>query len=130
MVPAHSCPEFREILETGVKLCLASPLISGSGEAKGVVTVFDSHQALLDDATRETIRSLCDLGRMAIEHRQLYDQVIHGSHYDLLTGLPNRLLLEDRLRQATVSARRQGTLDCRVLHRSGSLQANQRQPGT
>ncbi len=108
--PSHSCLEFREILETGVKLCLASPLISGSGEAKGVVTIFDSHQALLDDATRETIRSLCDLGRMAIEHRQLHEQVIHGSHYDLLTGLPDRLLLEDRLRQATVSARRQGTL--------------------
>ena len=40
--------------------------------------MFDAHQALLDDATRETIRSLCDLGRMAIEHRQLCDQVVHG----------------------------------------------------
>ena len=75
-----------------------------------MVTVFDANQVLLDDATREAIRSLCDLGRMAIEHRQLYDQVIQGSHYDLLTGLPDRHLLEDRLHQATVSARRQGTL--------------------
>jgi diguanylate cyclase (GGDEF)-like protein/PAS domain S-box-containing protein len=108
--PARSCPGFREILETGVKLCLASPLSSGSEEAKGMVTVFDAHRALLDDATRETIRSLCDLGRMAIEHQQLYDQVVQRSHYDLLTGLPNRLLLEDWLRQATVSAKRQGTL--------------------
>jgi diguanylate cyclase (GGDEF)-like protein/PAS domain S-box-containing protein len=106
---APGCPEFREILETGVKLCLALPLSSASGEAKGVVTVFDADQVALDDATRETVRSLCDLGRMAIEHRQLYDQVIQGSHYDLLTGLPNRLLLEERLRQATVSAQRQGT---------------------
>jgi len=108
--PACSCPAFREILETGVKLCLASPLSSGSEEAKGMVTVFDAHQALLDDATREAIRSLCDLGRMAIEHRQLYDQVIQRSHYDLLTGLPDRRFLEDRLRQATISARRQGRL--------------------
>jgi diguanylate cyclase (GGDEF)-like protein/PAS domain S-box-containing protein len=107
---ARSCPGFREILETGVKLCLASPLSSGSEEAKGMVTVFDAHQVLLDDATREAIRSLCDLGRMAIEHRQLYDQVIQGSHYDLLTGLPDRHLLEDRLRQAMISARRQGKL--------------------
>ena len=108
--PARSCPAFREILETGVKLCLASPLSSGSEEAKGMVTVFDAHQVLLDEATREAIRSLCDLGRMAIEHRQLYDQVIQRSHYDLLTGLPDRHLLEDRLRQATISARRQGKL--------------------
>ena len=108
--PARTCAAFREILNTGVKLCMASPLMSGSGEATGIVTVFDMHEALLDDATRETIRSLCDLGRMAIEHRQLYDQVIHGSHYDLLSGLPNRTFLEDRLRHAMVTARRQGTL--------------------
>ncbi len=47
---------------------------------------------------------------MAIEHRQLYDEVVHGSQYDRLTGLPNRFLLEDRLKQAIVIARRQGTL--------------------
>ena len=67
--PAPSCPAFQEILESGVKLCMASPLISGAGEATGMVTVFDTQQALLDDAIRGTIRSFCDLGRMAIEHR-------------------------------------------------------------
>jgi polar amino acid transport system substrate-binding protein len=35
---------------------------------------------------------------------------LHGSQYDRLTGLPSRLLMEDRLRQAMVIARRQGTL--------------------
>jgi diguanylate cyclase (GGDEF)-like protein/PAS domain S-box-containing protein len=105
----RTCPAFQEILETGVKLCLASPLSSGSGEANGVVTVFDTRQSLLDDATRETVRSLCDLGRMAIEHHRLYDQLDHRNHHDHLTGLPDRLLLEDRLRQSLVTARRQGT---------------------
>jgi diguanylate cyclase (GGDEF)-like protein len=109
-VAAVNCPAFLEILKTGIKLCLAWPLISGSGEAKGLVTVFDAHQALLDDATRQTVRSLCDLGRMAIEHRQLCDQVVQASHYDGLTGLPNRIFLEDRLREAMVSARRHGKL--------------------
>jgi diguanylate cyclase (GGDEF)-like protein len=108
--PTPSCPALLEILKSGAKLCMASPLMSGSGEATGMVTVFDTHQALLDDAIRGTIRSICDLGRMAIEHQLLYDQVVHGSHYDLLTGLPNRTLLEDRLRQAMVAARRQGKL--------------------
>jgi diguanylate cyclase (GGDEF)-like protein len=109
-VAAVNCPEFLEILKTGIKLCLAWPLISGSGEANGLVTVFDAHQALLDDATRQTIRGLCDLGRMAIEHRQLCDQVVQASHYDGLTGLPNRIFLEGRLREAMVSSRRQGKL--------------------
>ena len=75
-----------------------------------LVTVFDLQPGILDDSVREAIQSLCDLGRLAIEHRQLYDQVIQVSHYDLLTGLPDRHLLEDRLRQATISARRQGKL--------------------
>ena len=105
---ASSCPPFQEILEAGVKLCFAWPLVSGSGEAKGLVTVFDAHQVLLDDATRQTILSLCDLGRMAIEHRQLCDQVVQASHHDGLTGLPNRSYLEGRLHQAMVSARGQG----------------------
>jgi diguanylate cyclase (GGDEF)-like protein/PAS domain S-box-containing protein len=108
--PARNSPLFREILESGVKLCLASPLISSSGEVRGTVAIFDQRKSLLDDRTRETIESVCSLARLAIEHRQLYDEVVHGSQYDRLTGLPNRLLLEDRLKQAMVIARRQGTL--------------------
>src|ERR1700722_2207278 len=108
--PVLSCPAFREILESGVKLCLTSPLNSASGEARGVIAVFDSHHALADDAARETVRSLCDLARLALEHRELYEEVVHRSQHDRLTGLPNRLLLEDRLRQAMVIGRRQGTL--------------------
>jgi diguanylate cyclase (GGDEF)-like protein len=107
---ACSSPSLEEILRTGVKLCVASPLVSDGGEAKGLVTVFDAHQVLLDDAMREAIRSLCDLGRMAIEHGELYDQVVHRAQDDPLTGLPNRLFLEDRLREAMVNATHHGTL--------------------
>jgi diguanylate cyclase (GGDEF)-like protein/PAS domain S-box-containing protein len=105
-----NAPVLREILESGVKLCLASPLISGSGEARGTVAIFDRHLGLLDDRMRETMQSVCSLARLAIEHRQLYDEVVHRAQYDRLTGLPNRFLLEDRLKQAMVIARRQGTL--------------------
>jgi diguanylate cyclase (GGDEF)-like protein/PAS domain S-box-containing protein len=108
--PAGNSPVFREILESGVKLCLASPLISFSGEARGTIAFFDHHQGFLDDRAREMIQSVCSLARLAIEHRQLYDEVVHRSQYDRLTGLPNRFLLEDRLKQAMVIARRQGTL--------------------
>ena len=101
---------FEQILDSGIKLCLVSPLVSVSGDTRGVLAVFDNHQELLDDATRETVLSLCDLARLAIDHSQLYEQVVHRSQYDGLTGLPNRLLVEDRLQQAIVTAQRQGTL--------------------
>jgi diguanylate cyclase (GGDEF)-like protein len=103
-------PAFQEILATGVKLRAASPLICSSGETRGAIAVFGQGYGCLDDAARETLESLSDLARLAIEHRELHEEVLHRSQYDRLTGLPNRLLLEDRLRQAMVIARRQGTL--------------------
>ncbi len=104
----RSNPVLRQILAAGAKLCLARPLLSGSGEAKGALTVFDHQQGLLDDATRETVLTLCDFARLAIEHRQLYEQVVGGSRYDALTGLPNRVLLEERLHQALEKAQARG----------------------
>lgn len=41
--------------------------------------------------------------------RQEAERVYHQAHHDPLTGLPNRLLLDDRLQQAFASAQRQHT---------------------
>jgi diguanylate cyclase (GGDEF)-like protein/PAS domain S-box-containing protein len=38
--------------------------------------------------------------------RKLAEETMHASQHDFLTGLPNRLLLEDRLRQAIAQAQR------------------------
>jgi diguanylate cyclase (GGDEF)-like protein/PAS domain S-box-containing protein len=42
------------------------------------------------------------------ERQQLYDQLLHHAHHDPLTGLPNRLLLEDRMQQSLAHASRYG----------------------
>ena len=42
------------------------------------------------------------------ERQQMHDQLLHQAHHDLLTGLPNRLLLEDRLQQTLAHASRHG----------------------
>lgn len=49
-----------------------------------------------------------DLMQMMTERKQAH--LYHLAHYDALTGLPNRLLFEDRLTQALVQARRSGQL--------------------
>lgn len=40
--------------------------------------------------------------------QEAYDDIWHSAYYDQLTGLPNRTLLLDRLRQAVAHAQRQG----------------------
>ena len=96
-----------QILNSGVSLSLALPLASGSGEPRGAFTVFDRQQGGLDETAREIIQGLCDLARLAIEHGQLYDQVMLGWQRDWLTGLPNRPMLADQLRRGMVTAQRQ-----------------------
>ncbi len=108
--PPWNLPAWRQISDSGVALCLGSPLLSGSGEARGAFTVFDRQQGPLDDATRETIQGLSDLALLAIEHDQLHQEVVHRSQYDRLTGLPGRLLMEDQLRQAMAVATLRGTM--------------------
>ena len=87
--PGCDFPALQQILDSGVRLCHATPLVSTSGDAKGAFTVFDRQQGILDDPTRQTIQSLCGLACLAIEHGRLYEEGVHRSEFDSLNGSPN-----------------------------------------
>ena len=42
------------------------------------------------------------------ERQQLHDRLVYQAHHDILTGLPNRLLLKDRMEQLLASSERLG----------------------
>ncbi|MCZ7572023.1 MAG: EAL domain-containing protein [Ardenticatenaceae bacterium] len=50
------------------------------------------------------------LAAIAIEQRQLTDRLAYQAQHDSLTGLPNRVLFEDRLQQAIAQAARRAEL--------------------
>ena len=57
---------------------------------------FDGHQArfaLVQDVT---------------ERQQLHERLVHQANHDILTGLPNRLLLKDRMERTLTTAARNG----------------------
>jgi diguanylate cyclase (GGDEF)-like protein/PAS domain S-box-containing protein len=82
---------------------------SGQGEPLGTLALHapdirdPDHQvqSLLEDAAR--------LASVAIEHAQLVDRLASQALHDPLTGLPNRLLLEQKLQRFLMRAHRDGT---------------------
>jgi len=50
------------------------------------------------------------LAQDVTERQQLHDRLVHQANHDALTGLPNRLLLSDRMEQTLASAARHGNM--------------------
>ncbi len=98
-----------EIAEGAFPACLSIPLLSGSGQVLGALAFLGEQSSLESGPAAEAVQSVCDLARIAIEHQTLHRELLRQSQHDHLTGLPNRLLLEDRLEQAIARARRHGT---------------------
>jgi diguanylate cyclase (GGDEF)-like protein/PAS domain S-box-containing protein len=101
-------PPCRELVESAFSTCLALPMLSISGDVLGVVLFFDPEEDAGDIRGMASVNGVCDLFRLAMEHRHLHAELVRESQHDHLTGLPNRLLLEDRLDRAIFYAKRHG----------------------
>ena len=64
----------------------------------------DIQGARLSDDARDTLWVLADISAL----KRYQDEIEHLAMHDALTGLPNRRLLEDRLRQGLALSRRDG----------------------
>ena len=52
------------------------------------------------EALESSLQSAAQLAYVAIEHWRFYEDLKHRAHHDSLTGLPNRILMEERLAQS------------------------------
>lgn len=75
------------------------PILSSRGEILGTMTFCSRNGAPLPLRT-EAFEFGCNLAAIAIDNRRLYEDMLHRSRHDQLTGLPNRSVVEECLEDA------------------------------
>jgi diguanylate cyclase (GGDEF)-like protein len=94
----------------GFRSCWSTPILSHERKVLGTFALYSrtvrsplaSETQLIDMAT--------PLAGIAIERKHTENRIRYMGDHDALTGLPNRTLLEDRLKQAILYAQRYGRL--------------------
>jgi len=94
----------------GIVSCWSAPILAGSGQALGTIDVYHKTARHPDKSQLALLQMASGSAAIAIEQRQLTDQLAYQAHHDALTALPNRLLFQERLRQGIIQARRSGSM--------------------
>ncbi|MEO8767787.1 MAG: EAL domain-containing protein [Nitrosospira sp.] len=71
-------------------------------------SVSDDRLVRAQQANAQLVISVIEAHELAEQVETAKSQLLHLAHHDVLTGLPNRMLLQDRLGQAIELAHRQG----------------------
>jgi diguanylate cyclase (GGDEF)-like protein len=102
-------PELLPVFEQlGIWGTCIVPLVA-RGEFYGVVTVPLPAPMALSEHVWERLHGLANQGATALQNAQLVEQIQHQAVHDSLTGMPNRVLFEDRLAHALATAQRDGS---------------------
>jgi diguanylate cyclase (GGDEF)-like protein len=96
--------QWGEVRQTAAKCkmttCWTVPIRPSTGTGSGMFALYHREPTELNEAARTLLETITKLASIASQHRELTHQLAHLAHHDPLTGLPNRVLFEDRLAQA------------------------------
>jgi diguanylate cyclase (GGDEF)-like protein len=95
------------LAELGAKYCWILPIF-WQGEMCAFLSIADELPLPQDSRNWDEIRELAGRIGIAISAQEREDKLLVQAQYDNLTGLPNRILLQDRLRQAMDHSDRSG----------------------
>ncbi|MHB8622411.1 MAG: PAS domain S-box protein [Sulfuricaulis sp.] len=90
----------------GLKSCWSIPILSPHAEILGIFAVFNTDLSRPGPRDCELLERKGQLAGVAIQKFRAQESLATMAYYDNLTGLPNRALLVDRLRQAMIDADR------------------------
>jgi PAS domain S-box-containing protein/diguanylate cyclase (GGDEF)-like protein len=94
----------RASLEFGYRSLIALPLIIGE-RAVGAFELFAKERGFIDEGELRLLNEIAGDISFALEHIGQEERLHHLAYHDPLTGLANRLLLQDRLEQAIRNAK-------------------------
>ncbi len=101
---------YRDIaLEHGIRAAWSAPTMLSSGRVVGTLTLFSRTVGEPDSEVLALLQQANQLAAIAIDRRQLDQQLTFQAQHDAVTKLPNRFLFGDRLEQAIAQARRNQT---------------------
>jgi diguanylate cyclase (GGDEF)-like protein len=101
---------WRQLLAAnGICSVWAVPFFAADGGAIGVMTIYSRLRALPQQRDLELLDMVCSMAALVFEHQRLHQQLLLYAYHDVLTGLPNRRLGEERLEIAIAQAKREGT---------------------
>ena len=95
-------------LEHHLASCWSIPILAEHGKVLGTFAVYQKKPSKPEKAQMAVLQKTSATAAIAIEQRQLTDQLAYQAHHDPLTGLANRVLFQERLRQEIALARRSG----------------------
>jgi diguanylate cyclase (GGDEF)-like protein/PAS domain S-box-containing protein len=92
--------------EHGLRSCWAILIHSRHKESSGAFALYRRDNLRPGASAIELLKLASDLTGVAVEQRQLADQLTFQAHHDAMTQLPNREFFADHLQQALAIARR------------------------
>lgn len=99
--------DYRELVAPhGYRSCWSTPILSHQGVVLGAFAMYSKTVREPVEAETRLIEFTTHIAGIAIERKLAEDQIHFMANHDVLTGLPNRALLEDRLSQAVLYAQR------------------------
>lgn len=84
----------------GLGACWSQPILSSSSQVLGTFAIYHHEAHTPSEFDISLIEQSAHLASIAIERKQIEEQVSQLAFYDPLTRMPNRRMLVDRLKQA------------------------------
>ena len=107
--------DYKELaLENGLAACWSVPILSTQGQVLGTFALYYSASRSPQAAEMAALERGAHLASLAIERAQSEARIVKLANFDALTGLPNQMLLKDRIAHA-MSMSQRGAAQMAVL---------------